>query len=85
MVLGQLLISTVSGLSQTDYDEVHAKFRDMVKNTTNAEGLPLFINDANYDQNPLSTFSTYSKLQGIKKRYDPDNFFTNYTGGWSFD
>jgi FAD/FMN-containing dehydrogenase len=79
------LISTVSGLSQTDYDEVHAKFRDMVKNTTNAEGLPLFINDANYDQNPLSTFSTYSKLQGIKKRYDPDNFFTNYTGGWSFD
>lgn len=79
------LISTVSGMSQKDYEEAQAKFRDMVKNTTNTEGLPLFINDANYDQNPLSTFSTYSKLQGIKKKYDPDSFFANYTGGWSFD
>ncbi|KAH8691622.1 hypothetical protein BGW36DRAFT_304868 [Talaromyces proteolyticus] len=79
------LISTPPGMSQEDYNAAQASFRELVANTTNAEGLPLFINDASYDQNPLSTFSTYSKLQGIKKKYDPDNFFADYTGGWSFE
>jgi FAD/FMN-containing dehydrogenase len=79
------LITTPPLMSQPDYDAIQSSFRDMVASTTNAEGLPLFINDANYDQNPLSTFSTYEKLQGIKKKYDPDNFFADKTGGWSFD
>ncbi|KAJ5703694.1 hypothetical protein N7493_011619 [Penicillium malachiteum] len=78
------LISTPSGMSDADYDAVQASYRDLVKNTGNAEGLPLFINDASYDQNPLQTFSTFSKLQEIKKKYDPDSFFADYTGGWSF-
>ncbi|KAJ5212173.1 FAD-binding type 2 [Penicillium cinerascens] len=59
-------------------------YRDLVASTGNAEGLPLFINDANYDQNPLQTFSAFEKLQEIKKKYDPDNFFADKTGGWSF-
>ncbi|KAJ6008068.1 hypothetical protein N7540_012044 [Penicillium herquei] len=78
------LISTPLGMSEADYDAVQASYRDMVKETGNAEGLPLFINDASYDQNPLQTFSTFSRLQEIKKKYDPDSFFMNYTGGWSF-
>ena len=78
------LISTPPGLPDADYFAIHASFRDMVKSVPNAEGLPLFINDANYDQNPLETFSTYKKLQAIKTKYDPDGFFANYTGGWSF-
>ncbi|KAJ5745716.1 hypothetical protein N7520_010898 [Penicillium odoratum] len=78
------LITTPPGMSEVDYDTVQASYRDMVKGTGNAEGLPLFINDASYDQNPLQTFSTFEKLQGIKKKYDPDNFFVDYTGGWSF-
>lgn len=79
------LITTPPGMSEPDYDAIQSSFRDMVSSTTNAEGLPLFINDANRDQHPLSTFSTYEKLQGIKKKYDPDNFFADKTGGWSFD
>ncbi|KAJ5929229.1 hypothetical protein N7454_007077 [Penicillium verhagenii] len=78
------LITTPPGMSDADYETVQASYRDMVKNTGNAEGLPLFINDANYDQNPLQTFSTFEKLQAIKKKYDPHNFFVDYTGGWSF-
>jgi len=78
------LISTPPGLPQTTYNQIQASFRDMVNSVPNAEGLPLFINDANYDQNPLQTFSTYSRLQEIKRKYDPDGFFEKYTGGWSF-
>ncbi|KAJ5410901.1 uncharacterized protein N7487_005260 [Penicillium crustosum] len=79
------LITTLPGMSQPDYDAIQSSFCDMVASTANAEGLPLFINDAHYDQHPLSTFSTYGKLQEIKKKYDPENFFTAKTGGWSFD
>ena len=78
------LISTPPGLSDEAYSDIQASFRDMVNSVPNAEGLPLFINDANYDQNPLKTFSTYKELQEIKSKYDPDGFFANYTGGWSF-
>ncbi|KAJ5160831.1 uncharacterized protein N7482_007835 [Penicillium canariense] len=78
------LITTPVGMSEPDYNAVQQSYRDMVADTGNAEGLPLFINDANYDQNPLQTFSTFAKLQEIKKKYDPDNFFADKTGGWSF-
>jgi FAD/FMN-containing dehydrogenase len=78
------LITTPPLLSEADFNAVQASYRDMVASTGNAEGLPLFINDANYDQNPLQTFSAFAKLQEIKKKYDPDNFFADKTGGWSF-
>ncbi|KAG9675295.1 FAD-binding domain-containing protein, partial [Aureobasidium melanogenum] len=78
------LLSTPPGISKTAYDQIQKSFRDMVNSVPNAEGLPLFINDASYDQNPLQTFSTYSRLQDIKRKYDPDGFFESYTGGWSF-
>ncbi|KAJ5111181.1 hypothetical protein N7532_001716 [Penicillium argentinense] len=78
------LLTTPPGMSEPDYKAVQASYRDMIKSVGNAEGLPLFINDANHDQNPLQTFSTFAKLQEIKKTYDPDNFFADRTGGWSF-
>lgn len=78
------LITTPPGMSEPDYKAVQASYARMVASTTNAEGLPLFINDASHDQNPLHTFSAFSKLQEIKKKYDPDNFFADKTGGWSF-
>lgn len=78
------LISTPPGISTAQYNSIQASFRDMVNSVPSQSGLPLFINDANYDQNPLKTFSTYSQLQSIKKKYDPDNFFATYTGGWNF-
>ncbi|KAJ5809462.1 FAD-binding type 2 [Penicillium pulvis] len=78
------LITTPSGMTEAKYNAAQASYRDMIKETGNDEGLPLFINDANKDQNPLQTFSTFKKLQAIKKKYDPDNFFADYTGGWSF-
>lgn len=79
------LITTPAGMSEADYKAVQTSYRDLVASTTNAEDLPLFINDANADQKPLHTFSTFSKLQEIKKKYDPDNFFADRTGGWSFE
>lgn len=78
------LISTPPTLTPSQYNAVQASFRDMVNSVPNAKGLPLFINDANYDQNPLQTFSTFSKLQAIKQKFDPEKFFADYTGGWSF-
>lgn len=78
------LITTPPGMSEPDYKAVQDSYRDMVASVGNADDLPLFINDANHDQNPLQTFSTFSKLQEIKKKYDPDSFFADKTGGWSF-
>ncbi|KAF2155429.1 FAD-binding domain-containing protein [Myriangium duriaei CBS 260.36] len=68
------LLTTPRNISQAKYDAVQASFKNMVNSVPNAKGLPLFINDA----------ATYSRLQSIKKKYDPDNFFAKYTGGWSF-
>ncbi len=34
-----------------------------------------------YDGQDGQTFSTYGKLQEIKKKYDADNFFADKTGG----
>lgn len=78
------LLSTPPGISKTAYEQIQQSFRNMVNSVPNAEGLPLFINDASFDQNPLQTFSTYSRLQNIKRKYDPDGFSEKYTGGWSF-
>lgn len=78
------ILETLPGLPQAEYEATQASFREMVEASGNAEGLPLFINDASVDQNPLSTFSTFAKLQEIKRKYDPDNFFAEKTGGWSF-
>jgi FAD/FMN-containing dehydrogenase len=77
------ILETPPGMSQADYDAVQASFAEMVDSVDNAEDLPLFINDASFDQNPLATFSTYSELQQIKAKYDPDGFFAQRTGGWS--
>lgn len=79
------LIQTPVGMPDAEYNAVQSSYRDMVNSVPNAEGLPLFINDANYDQNPLRTFNSYQRLQGIKAKYDPDGFFSKYTGGWSFE
>ncbi|KAJ5172051.1 hypothetical protein N7492_004644 [Penicillium capsulatum] len=79
------LITTPPGMSEPDYKAVQTSYAKMVASTTNADGLPLFINDASQDQNPLHTFSTFSRLREIKRKYDPDNFFVDKTGGWSFE
>jgi hypothetical protein len=56
----------------------------MVASTADAPSLPIFLNEAARDQNPLATFSAVQELQETKKKYDPYDFFTNNTGGWSF-
>jgi hypothetical protein len=78
------ILETPPGMSQAEYDALQASFSQMVDSVGNAEGLPLFINDASFDQDPLATFSTYSELRQIKAKYDPDGFFAQKTGGWSF-
>ena len=78
------LISTPPTLSQAQYDAVQESFKQLVESTPSAKDLPLFLNDAHVDQNPLLTFSTYPRLKAIKQKYDPDGFFTKSTGGWAF-
>lgn len=79
------LITTPPWLSEADYNDIQASFKRLVEGSPGRDPkLPLFINDAAWDQNPLTTFSTYQRLKGIKQKYDPDGFFSNYTGGWAF-
>ncbi|KAI1127893.1 hypothetical protein F5Y10DRAFT_241997 [Nemania abortiva] len=77
-------LTTPPLISQKKYDEIQASFKAMVDGTPNAQGLPYFLNEAHADQDALKTFASYSRLQQIKQRYDPDGFFANKTGGWSF-
>ncbi|KAK6525423.1 hypothetical protein TWF694_005561 [Orbilia ellipsospora] len=79
------ILMTLALMTAGAYNSTQDSFREMVESVGNEEGLPLFINDANADQDPLKTFSTYARLQGIKQTYDPDGFFESKTGGWSFD
>lgn len=72
-------------MSEADYNAVQASYRDLVVEKGNAEGLPLFINDANMDQDPLRSFGTFERLRGIKRRYYPDGLFVEKTGPWSFE
>lgn len=79
------LITTSPTLTDAQYNAVQASFKTAQEQVPSTPGLPLFINDAAADQNPLSTYKTYTQLQAIKKQVDPDSFFANYTGGWNFN
>jgi len=79
------LVTTLPGMPQAEYDAIQASFKALVESTPRTPGLPLFINDAHADQLPLQSFSTFPRLQQIKKKYDPDNFFRTKTGGFSFE
>ena len=68
-----------------DYKRIQASFKAMTEAIPNAEGLPLFINDASADQNPLETYGGYETLKLAKAKYDPDGFFSSKTGGWKFN
>jgi FAD/FMN-containing dehydrogenase len=78
------LLTTSPLITDAQYNAIQASFKQAQEAVPSAKGYPLFINDAAYDQNALATYKTYTKLQAIKKQVDPDNFFGNYTGGWSF-
>ena len=78
------LVSIDPLLPTAQYNAVLQSFGDAQRSVPNAAGYPLFINDANADQNPLTTFSTYSRLKSIKNSVDPDGYFTKYTGQWAF-
>ncbi|KAL3457438.1 hypothetical protein BJX64DRAFT_268825 [Aspergillus heterothallicus] len=71
-------------LSDKALKEVQASFKELVEAVPPAEGLPLFINDASYDQNPLVTYGGYEKLKALKAKVDGDGFFSSHTGGWAF-
>ncbi|KAI8944854.1 hypothetical protein F4801DRAFT_161531 [Xylaria longipes] len=78
-------LTTPPLISNKKYNEIQASFKAMVDGTPNAEDLPYFINEAHVDQDALKTFSSYERLKEIKRKYDPDGFFANKTGGWSFN
>ncbi|KAI3317789.1 FAD-binding domain-containing protein [Xylariaceae sp. AK1471] len=77
-------LTTPPLITTQKYNEIQASFKDLVDGTPNAAGLPYFLNEAHVDQDALKTFSSYSRLQQIKQKYDPDGFFATKTGGWSF-
>lgn len=60
------MITTLPRMRQPDYDPIQPSFRDMVASTNNAEGLTLFIKDANYGQNlcqPSLHMKNYRRLR----------------------
>ncbi|KAI0143150.1 hypothetical protein GGR57DRAFT_495334 [Xylariaceae sp. FL1272] len=71
-------------ITDAEYNATQESFKALVESTPNAANLPFFLNEAAYDQDPLKTFTSYSRLQQIKAKYDPDGFFSSKTGGWSF-
>ncbi|KAL4790381.1 hypothetical protein BDV19DRAFT_335753 [Aspergillus venezuelensis] len=71
-------------LSEKDLKAVQDSYRDLVNSVPATKGLPLFINDAAHDQDPLVTYGGYEKLKVLKGKVDPDGFFVNKTGGWNF-
>ncbi|KAL4735929.1 hypothetical protein BDV11DRAFT_211642 [Aspergillus similis] len=78
------LLMASSELSEEELEEANQSYKEMVESVPSTEGLPLFLNDASHDQNPLATFAGYQKLKEIKSKYDPDGFFSKRTGGWAF-
>lgn len=46
-------LETPPGMSRAEYDAVQASFAKMVDSVGNAEDLPLFMNDASFDQKPV--------------------------------
>ncbi|KAL4746906.1 hypothetical protein BDW72DRAFT_197262 [Aspergillus terricola var. indicus] len=78
------LLTASSLLSEEDLEEAIQSYKEMVESVPPTEGLPLFLNDASHDQDPLTTFAGYQKLKEIKAKYDPDGFFSKRTGGWAF-
>ncbi|KAL4938155.1 hypothetical protein BDV06DRAFT_226262 [Aspergillus oleicola] len=78
------LLTASPRLSEDDLSDVQASYRDLVNSVPATEGLPLFINDAAHDQDPLVTYGGYEKLKKLKGKVDPDGFFANKTGGWNF-
>lgn len=81
--LNYLITSPAKETPET-YASTQASFKAMVESVPSAQDLPLFPNDSAYDQNPLKTFTTFRQLQATKAKYDPNEFFSQYTGGWSF-
>ncbi|KAL3487211.1 hypothetical protein BJX62DRAFT_241243 [Aspergillus germanicus] len=71
-------------LSDKALKEAQASFKELVEAVPHDEGLPLFINDATLDQNPLVTYGGYEKLKTLKAKVDGDGFFSTHTGGWAF-
>jgi FAD/FMN-containing dehydrogenase len=78
------LLTASSLLSEEELEEANQSYKEMVESVPPTEGLPLFLNDASHDQDPLTTFAGYQKLKEIKAKYDPDGFFSKRTGGWAF-
>ncbi|KAI5291537.1 hypothetical protein KEM54_003846 [Ascosphaera aggregata] len=81
----EFLMGTLPGLPNDELTKLHESFKEMTETIKPAEGLPMFVNDAAKDQEALRTYGGFKKLQEIKKKYDPDGFFTNQTVGWSLE
>lgn len=81
----EFLLSASPFLSDDQLVELHESFKNMTEFIKPPKGLPLFVNDAAKDQEVLRTYGGFKKLQKIKKKYDPDGFFTKQTVGWSLE
>lgn len=46
--------------------------------------LPLFLNDAMFDQPVLQSYRDYEKFKALQRSVDPDGLFSTRTGGFKF-
>lgn len=74
--------STYKGVKPVGYVEQNSNLL-----LQDEEFLPIFMNDAMYDQKPAQSYGngSFEKLCAINKKYDPEGFLNNRTGGFKYD
>lgn len=75
------LLTTSEGLlSDLNYDRLVERFEEEIF-PPSAKGLPLFLNDAQFNQPVIQSYGGYEKIKEIKQKYDPTNFFSTHQTG----
>jgi hypothetical protein len=74
------------GQKATNMKQLSVLDQSPISNTTavNDGYLPIFANDATWDQGVYRSYKDYEKLGQIQKKYDPNGFFSKRTNGWRF-
>lgn len=70
---------------ETLYSGIRERALAFIANDTIPDGyLPLFMNDANYQEDYWGRLrpETLSYAKGVRQEYDPNGFFENRTGGF---
>lgn len=72
------------GLSQELTDWLGTKVAEWTQGEHKDLYLPLFMNDATYDQNVTGSYRDYAKFRDLQKSMDPHGLFSKRAGGFTY-